>query len=161
MKIFLIALLLFFCHAVPAQTLKANTKDLSFMTGTWAQKHEWGDMEEFWGAPMGDCMVSTFRCVKDGKVVFYEFVVIEQTGAVPVLKLRHFNPGSIGWEDKYSPLLFPLVSLQNNKAVFETADKSLRMTYSVVPKSKMDIELEEKDKTGKLVRTDFHFIWQR
>jgi hypothetical protein len=125
------------------------------------EKHEWGDMEEFWGAPMGDCMVSTFRCVKDDKIVFYEFVVIEQTGPVPVLKLRHFNPGSIGWEDKNTPLLFPLVLLQNNKAVFEVADQSLRMTYSIIPKNKMDIQLEEKDKTGKLVKTSFHFTWQR
>jgi hypothetical protein len=65
--------LLFFCFITVgsyAQGIKASIKGLSFMAGTWTIKHKWGDMEEFWGPPMGDNMVSSYRCVKDGKVVF-------------------------------------------------------------------------------------------
>lgn len=160
MKTIITILLLFFAGNIQAQELKADVKDLSFMSGTWGQVHEWGDMEETWSKPMGNCMVSTFRCLKDGKVVFYEFVVIEQEGNTPVLKMRHFNPGSIGWEDKNTPLEFSLIELSKNKAVFEVKDKSLKMTYTVTPKSKMDIVLEEKNKDGVMQKTQFNFKYK-
>ncbi len=111
------------------QLKKANVAELSFMKGHWELKHAWGDMEEIWSAPMGDNLMCTFRCVDSGKVVFYEFIVVEQTDSVPVMRLRHFNPGSIGWEDKDKPGNYPLVSLTKNKAVFERTDKASRLVY--------------------------------
>jgi hypothetical protein len=134
-----------------AQSIKASVKDLSFMAGTWMLKHKWGDMEEFWGPPMGDNMVSSYRCVKDGKVVFYEFVVIEQTNGTPVMKMRHFNPGSIGWEEKDKPLSYNIITLTKNKAIFESADKQVKLTYQRLNPRKMNVVLNEKDKKG---------IWQ-
>jgi hypothetical protein len=44
-----------------AQSIKANVKDLSFMAGTWVLKHKWGNMEEFWGPPIGDNMQLPLR----------------------------------------------------------------------------------------------------
>ncbi|HEV7383012.1 MAG TPA: DUF6265 family protein [Dyadobacter sp.] len=138
------------------QSFKASVNDLGFMTGTWQVKHEWGDMEEFWGAPIGNSMVSSFRCVKDGKPVFYEFVVIEQEEDVPVMKLRHFNPGSIGWEEKDAPLEYPLISLTDKKAVFEARDKKVRLIYSIIA-GKMEVVLEEQNKDGIWDKTVFLF----
>lgn len=74
-------------------------------------------MEEFWGEPMGDSMISSFRVVKEGKAAFYEFVVIEEQNQVPVFKMRHFNRGSIGWEEKDRPLLFYLVNIKKTKQI--------------------------------------------
>jgi hypothetical protein len=120
----LILLISSITFSASAQLKKASVKDLAFMAGTWTLKHEWGDMEEFWGPPMGDNMVSTFRCVKDGKMVFYEFMAIEQSDSIPVMKLRHFNKGSIGWEDKDKPYLMPVIKLAANEVVtFESLDK--------------------------------------
>ena len=133
-----------------AQTFKADIKDLSFMTGTWGQHHEWGDMEEFWGPPMGNNMICSYRCVKAGKVLFYEFVVIEQSDSVPVMILRHFRPGNIAREEKDKPERYPLVSLEQNKAVF--ASPTVRLTYLKVDPGHMDILLEEKKDT-----TLFHY----
>ncbi|HEV3326929.1 MAG TPA: DUF6265 family protein [Puia sp.] len=129
-----------------AQTFKADIKGLSFMTGTWGQHHEWGDMEEFWGPPMGNNMICSYRCVKDGKVLFYEFVVIEQSDSVPVMILRHFKPGSIAWEEKDKPERYPLVSLDRDNAVF--ASPTVRLTYRRVDPGHMDIVLEEKKDTS-------------
>src|ERR1700748_342355 len=109
---------LLFPIGVWAQTLKADIKDLSFIAGTWGQRHEWGDMEEFWGPPMGNNMICSYRCVKDGKVLFYEFVVIEQVDSSPVMILRHFKTGNIAWEEKDKPEYYPLVALSYNTAVF-------------------------------------------
>ncbi|MBE9463339.1 DUF6265 family protein [Dyadobacter subterraneus] len=138
------------------QEFKASISDLAFMSGTWTMKHEWGDMEEFWGPPMGNSLISSYRCVKDGKVVFYEFVVIEQGENVPVMKLRHFNPGSIGWEDKNSPLEYPLSSLSKNKAVFEAKDKSLRLIYQLVNEN-LEVVLEEKNKNNEMEKMVFAY----
>jgi hypothetical protein len=143
---------LFCAVASFAQSNKAKIKDLGFMAGTWTLKHKWGDMEEFWGPPMGNNMISSYRCVKDGKIVFYEFIVIEQTNGLPVMKMRHFNPGNIGWEEKDKPLIYKLADLTKNKVVFESADKSLKLTYQRVNKQQMHVVLDEKDKKG---------LWQK
>ncbi|WP_159467780.1 DUF6265 family protein [Dyadobacter sp. 3J3] len=139
-----------------AQEFKASINDLAFMSGTWVMKHEWGDMEEFWGPPMGNSLISSYRCVKDGKVVFYEFVVIEQIDDIPIMKLRHFNPGSIGWEDKNSPLEYPLVSISKNKAVFEAKDKSLRLIYQLTNEN-LEVILEEKNKNNEMEKMIFAY----
>jgi len=154
MKTKLLLLLLVVSGFSYGQGSKASVRDLAFMSGTWVVKHEWGDMEEFWGPPMGNCMISSYRCVKDGKVVFYEFVVIEQSGNVPVMKLRHFNPGSIGWEEKNTPLDYPLISLEKNKAVFGPGDQSLKLSYALVS-GKLEVVLEEKNKKGEWEKTVF------
>src|SRR5687767_7083809 len=115
---------------------KFKIADLEFMAGNWKTTSDWGDMDELWSSPGGNCMMCTFRCVKDGKIVFYEFIVIEQNenDSVPVLKLRHFNPGSIGWEDKNNPYVFPLTLLNGQKAIFERPDKKTIITYERLSK---------------------------
>ncbi|HEX8019381.1 DUF6265 family protein [Mucilaginibacter sp.] len=140
-----------------AQVTKASVNQLAFMAGTWTQKNGWGDMEEFWGEPMGDSIISSFRVVKDGKAAFYEFVVIEEQNHLPVFKMRHYNRGSIGWEEKDKPLLFYLVGIEKNKADFELKDKSVRITYQLVSPDKLDVTLVEKDKKGKLKKDIFNY----
>ena len=56
-----------------AQVPPKNIKDLAFMAGKWTTHSAWGDMEENWSEPMGNNMMCSYRCVKDGKVIFYEF----------------------------------------------------------------------------------------
>lgn len=149
--------LLLFSGVSHAQGFKATLSDLAFMAGQWEVKHAWGDMEEVWEKPMGNSMISTFRCVKDGKAVFYEFVIVEQEGPIPVMKLRHFNPGSIGWEEKNEPLSYPLVSLKDQRAMFEARDQSLRLIYEV-DADKLDVILEEKNKKGEWEKVVFNFL---
>lgn len=161
MRIIYLLLFLFAATTGYAQTSKPTISDLSFMAGTWTQDHEWGWMEEHWSKPMGNCMASSFRCVKDGKVVFYEFMVIEQDSAGPVLKLRHFNPGSIGWEDKNSPIEFVILSVQKNNVVFESRDKTLKMTYTVSSGKELKIVLDEKNKEGIWENTRFDLKYSK
>jgi len=158
MKKYLLILSLCFSLTVAhAQLKKATVKDLAFMSGTWVQKSAWGDLEEYWSSPQGESMVSSFRCLQEGKAVFYEFVVIEQEGDLPVMKMRHFNRSSIGWEDKDSPIWFPLVSLQRNKAIFYAKDKDVRLTYQLLSANRLLLILEEKDDKGTPKKDIFNF----
>lgn len=144
-KLIVLIALMVVAHLAAAQ-LKVNISQLEFMAGKWTGSMEWGDMEEFWGAPMGNNMICSFRCVKDGKVVFYEFIVIEQQGDIPVMKLRHFSPGSVGWEEKDKPLEYPLVKLEGKSAVFESADKKTRLLYERVTATTLKAVLEREEK---------------
>lgn len=141
MKYLFFAGLLILSHSLFAQ--KMQIKDLHFISGVWVMQHEWGDMEENWSAPMGNSMMGSFRCVKDGKPLFYEFMLIEQTDSVPVMYLRHFNPRSIAWEDKEKPNVYPLSVLEKNKAVFEQADKKLRLKFVRKDEQHLTITLDE------------------
>jgi hypothetical protein len=143
--------------SVTAQAPVKEIKDLAFMSGKWVTKSTWGDMEENWSAPMGNCMMCSYRCVKDGKVVFYEFIVIEQTTAGPVMKLRHFSPGNIGWEEKDKPYEYPLMFLDSERARFERPDKKTALTFYRAAKDKLKVILEREDKDGKWVQDEFDY----
>lgn len=127
------------------------------MAGKWITKSEWGDMEENWSEPMGNSMMCAYRCVKDGKVVFYEFIVIEQSPTGPVMKLRHFSPGNIGWEEKDKPYEYPLMFLESDRARFERPDKKTALTFHRTAKDKMLVTLERQDKDGKWVQDEFNY----
>lgn len=143
-----------------AQDKKVGINDLAFMAGTWIQKIDNAYLEEIWSKPNGESMVSTFRYIQGKKAVFYEFMVIELDNGQPVLKLRHFNRGSIAWENKDNPLLFPLIELKNNTAIFQTTDKAIKLTYRLTAKSKLTVLLEEKDNNGKPKIETFNFTSQ-
>jgi hypothetical protein len=133
--------------------VKTELKSLNFISGKWVGSMEWGDMEEYWSEAMGDTMVCAFRCVKNGKVVFYEFIVIEQSASgVPAMKLRHFGPGNIAWEEKDKPNEYPLVKLEKSKAVFEAPDKKTRLIYERRNAIQLRAVLEqEKDGTWEVI----------
>lgn len=150
-------IILFIAVSTKAQQLKADIKKLAFIQGEWFVNHEWGYMEEYWSEPIGSNMVSCYRCVKDGKIIFYEFVVIEQSDSVPVMILRHFNPGNIGWETKEQPNYYPLTSLDNKTAVFTSNDGSIVLQYTLIGTDKLDVILKEKKKGGNVETTAFHY----
>lgn len=114
----------------PVPAVKNATADnLRFMSGDWVGELEGEQMEEFWSEPVQSNMACMFRSLKDGKPVFYEFIVIEPSSAGPVMKLKHFHAGLIGWEEKDFVWEYPLVKLAAGEAVFERPDKKTRLIY--------------------------------
>ena len=140
-----------------AQVPPKNIKDLAFMAGKWTTHSAWGDMEENWSEPMGNNMMCSYRCVKDGKVIFYEFIVIEQTDSGRVMMLRHFSPGNIGWEEKDKPYKYPLMFLEPNKARFERPDKKTALTFHRTGPNNMKVILERQDDEGRWVEDVFDY----
>ena len=144
--------LLIFCFLLSISTyaqVKADLTQLGFMAGKGEGKMEWGQLEEYWSEPLADNMFCAFRCVQNNKALFYEFILIEQTSiGVPTMKLRHFNPGNIGWEEKDKPHEYPLVELKGKRAVFESADKQTRLIYERQSETKL-LAILERIKDGK------------
>lgn len=101
--------------AAPAYTLE----DLRWIVGDW--RGTFGEdsiVEESWREPIGDAMLGTFRWVTNDKTRFYEIIVIEQDPSGPVMRLKHFNPGLKGWEEKDECLAWPLLEARDGRAVF-------------------------------------------
>lgn len=130
--------------------------DLGFISGLW--RAEWGGGlgEEYWSAANGDSMMGTFRYVKDGKARFYELMLIEQTPEGLVLRLKHFNPGLIGWEEKAEVHSYTLTEHREGLAVFERGDKKSRLTFRQTSKDVLSVVLEQA-RDGKQNSQEFNF----
>lgn len=134
----------------------SSLADLGFITGHWSGELDGGTTDEHWSAPSGDNMMGVFRYIKKGKAVFYEMLLIEMTATGPVLRLKHFNPGLIGWEEKDQVYSYPLVELSKNKAAFERPDKQTRMTFQRTSSDSMVVVLERL-KDGKMIAEEFKY----
>jgi uncharacterized protein DUF6265 len=64
-----------------------------------------------------------FRWVREGKVRFYELIAIEQEGDGVFLRIKHFHPRLVGWEEKDAAHEFVLVELNGREAIFLELDR--------------------------------------
>ena len=117
-------------------------QDLAFITGHWQGGVAGGMFDEQWSPPSADSMMGMFRYTESGAVKFYEFMVIEATPAGPVLRLRHFDPGLIAWEQKEGALSLPVSSFTEKQVVFSNADGSVRLTYRRTSSDMLTVILE-------------------
>lgn len=97
--------------------------ELSWLTGTWLGQNGPDPVEEHWSPLRGNTLMGMFRWVTEGKVRFYELLAIEPEGACVFLRIKHFDPQLVGWEEKDSAHEFVLVQLQGQEAVFRELDK--------------------------------------
>jgi hypothetical protein len=116
--------------------------DLAFISGHWQGGVTGGLFDEEWSPPSADCMRGMFRYMEGGSVKFYEFMAIEATPTGPVLRLRHFDPGLISWEEKDAALNLPVTSFTEKQVVFSNADSSVRLTYRRSSQNTLTVILE-------------------
>lgn len=146
--------------AAPAPAPAPSVADLAWMTGTWTGEIGGSFVEEQWSAPAGGVMMGMYREVEDGKIGMYEFLTLEPGPEGPILWLRHFNPGLVGWEDKEGALAFHLVAAKPGEAAFDNRDpeKPARLIYRREGDDRL-VAVLEKVKDGKPV--SFEFVYRR
>jgi hypothetical protein len=106
-----------------------SLSSLAFLSGRWLSEKGSEFQEEDWMPAQGNSMVGTFRVLQDGKPVFYEFWAIELDDNHPVMKLKHFNAGLKGWEQKDASTRMPLISSGPDDAIFAETDGSVSLHY--------------------------------
>jgi len=102
----------------PENSPAATPDNFHWMAGRWLGKGFGGTLEENWNPPMGGTMVATFRLIRNGEVQFYEICTLEPEDGSVIYRVKHFDPGMKGWEEKDEYVAFPLVKLEHHKAYF-------------------------------------------
>ncbi len=96
----------------------ASIADVGWLAGYWRGPGLGGDCEEIWTLPAGDRMQGIFTLSREGTLTFSEaMALVEEEGSL-VLKVKHFTPEFVGWEEKEDYVSFPLVKLGKNEAHF-------------------------------------------
>ena len=128
--------------------------DFKWLAGNWVGDGFGGVSEEAWTEPSVNTMIGVYKHYKNDKPTFYEFFVISETDGKISLKLKHFNPDMMGWEEKADFVEFEFVSATPNKIEFKG------LVYELVEKDKMEIRLRLRQ--GEEVSTEiFHFERKR
>lgn len=89
-----------------------NINDYSWLVGSWEGDGFGGISHETWEKPVNGTMMGMYRHInKDGELVFYEFLLLDETG----IRLKHFNPDLTGWEEKDDMTTFEMISYTADK----------------------------------------------
>ncbi len=115
----------------------ASIEDVAWLAGNWKGEGLGGIIEESWAPPLGGTMMGMFRLVNDGVISFYELMVIQESEGSLMLRVKHFSPEFVAWEEKDGSIDFRLVRLEENKAFFsgltiEKIDDQTLNTYLVM-----------------------------
>ena len=124
--------------------MKYSIEQLGWIAGEWCGEALGGDAEETWMEPVADIMLGMFRLIRDNTVVFYELMSFEVEGDNILFRVKHFNPGMKGWEEKDKSLTFILQEVTQDKAVFNglvfnrDGDDGLNIELLMKTKGKMN-----------------------
>ena len=103
-----------------AATPPTSLTDLAWIAGDWMGGEGDTLIHEQWSTPEADDMMGMFRLIESGRIVFYEFMTITQEDSGPILRIKHFDSGLVGWEEKGESIVFRLSETGDQRAVFET-----------------------------------------
>lgn len=126
-----------------------NIEEYSWLVGSWKGDGFGGISEEIWSKPDNGTMMGMYRHTKDGKLVFYEFLLLNETG----LRLKHFHPDLKGWEEKDETTFFEMIDYSPTKIELKG------LTFEKKSENSMEIRLKL-NRNGKIETELFNMIRQ-
>ena len=98
----------------------ATLADMAFLVGHWTGDGLGGTFEEIWTAPRHGVMVGLYRGLKaDGAPVFNELLLLREEQGSLMVRLKHFDPDLIGWEEKAQVVTMPFVAKRDGVMHFD------------------------------------------
>ena len=122
---------------------KFDINNYSWLAGHWTGDGFGGVSDEVWSLPADGVMMGMYRNIQDGKVAFYEFITLDETG----MKLKHFNPNMEAWEEKADFVHFEMIEATPNKLSMKGLSFEL--------KSKNEMEIALRMRRGDKVETEY------
>lgn len=118
---------------------------LDWLIGSWTGSIGDDAIEEVWLPPVGGAMAGIFRWSKGGQAYLYELMTLEEAEGSVVLKIKHFGPDLIGWEDKAASVVFDRVEATSDRTAFEKrgGGDGTRLTYRRTDGGGMTVTFEE------------------
>lgn len=92
---------------------------MSWLAGHWVGEGLGGWNETLWSPPRAGSMMGVYRHIRDGRVVFYEFLTLTMHGDTLVKALKHFDADMRGWEEPTQSVRFPLIRVEPDGIVFD------------------------------------------
>jgi hypothetical protein len=134
MRLATLTALLLLCACATARPPRDGASPLAplaWISGTWVGSEADTHIEESWSEPRGLSMVGSFRMLQQGAPRFYELMTLEREGEQTLLRLKHFGPGLLAWEEKDEAPTFRLAAVTGSEATFENVgtDKVRRIRY--------------------------------
>lgn len=132
---------------------RASITDAAWLTGAWEGTGiEGAPSQESWAAPLGGMMHGTF-VQGDGKggVMFTEHMQIVPDGASLKVRLKHFGPDLVGWEEKDKSVSFPLIAVELGALYFNG------LTYRRDGRNRLLVAVRMKHKDGTVDELVFRF----
>lgn len=97
----------------------ADIEMFAWMAGRWTGSGLGKSLEEVYSPPRAGMMVAHFAGYSANGVEFMEFITLAKRGKSLVLRIRHFQPDMIAWEDKEKWVEFPFVGHEGNRYYFD------------------------------------------
>lgn len=134
-----LALVLTFALSASAET--GSVSDMAWLAGHWTGTGLGGHCTETWSPVDNGVMLGTFRLVREGNPVFYEFMAVGVFDGRLAMRLKHFNPDVTGWEQPEKFVEFKHVKTDGNTIEFE----GLRFVRDGADKVSIHLKLRSKD----------------
>jgi hypothetical protein len=132
-----------------AKPASAELGEFEWLVGRWDGEGLGGQCEEVFLPVWNDTMVGSFRYAREGKLAFSEFFSLVKSDGGVILKLKHFHPDMIGWEEKDKMVNFPLVKVEKHAAYFAG------LTYKLNDQGELKVWVAMKGTDGKLGEAAF------
>lgn len=131
----------------------SRLNSLKWMTGTWSANAFGGQAEETWMVPRMGSMLGMYRFSRNGEVIFYELMCIEiSQDDQLILRVKHFNRGLTGWEDKDASLEFPELNISESRADFAG------LVYEKLSADHLKVTLAVRQKDGAVRQVDMDYF---
>lgn len=138
----LLAIVMLPVASVQSQEHEASIADFAFFTGYWKGSGFGGTSEEMWMPHSAGNLLGTFKQSDGDALIFSEYMEIVKVDGEFQLRLKHFNPDFSGWEEKSDHVIFKLVEVSENKAVFEG------LIYELIAPDQLQVTLQLQDSDG-------------
>lgn len=120
----------------------ASIADVAWLAGNWLGTGLGGVSEEIWSRPQGGVMMGAYRLIVKDKPVFYEMMMLTEKEGSLALRIKHFDPSFVGWEEKDKSVDFKFVSKDGKRIYFSG------LTFELVDSKNLKIYLALKQKDG-------------
>lgn len=116
-----------------SKPVPASIGDVRWLEGHWIGKMPEGRVDQYFLPPAAGQMPSFVRSLNDKGIIFYEIASFVERDGTIFIRLRHFTPDLIGWEDRSGAIERPLLAIEGGNLFFDRASfiRTGEDTYTV------------------------------
>jgi hypothetical protein len=124
---------------------------MAWLAGTWRGPGLGGVAEEIWSEPTGGVMMGSFRMLKGDEPVFYEFITLSEEDGSLVMRVKHFSPELVAWEEKDKTVDFQFIKRDGKRYYFDG------LTFEVNSADEVNVYLAIGQKDGSVREEVFEY----